>query len=82
MTGDRKNPLHPQPRSSGLFAQGRPQSAPPPIITPFDTAATAFVTGSTVNPVPPHTFPYLVDRFFYTGASGGTGLTTARFGVG
>ena len=27
------------------------------------------MTGSTVNPMPPHTFPYLVDRFFYTGAS-------------
>ena len=59
----------PSRTSSGLFAQVRPQSAPPSIITAFKTAATAFVTGSTVNPVPAHTFPYLVDRFFYTGAS-------------
>ena len=27
------------------------------------------MTGSAVNPVTPHTFPYLVDKFFYTGAS-------------
>ena len=59
----------PSRTSSGLFAQVKPQSAPPSIITPFATAATAFVTGSTVNPVPAHTFPYLVDKFFYTGAS-------------
>jgi hypothetical protein len=59
----------PSRTSSGLFAQVEPQSAPPRIITPFATAATAFVTGSTTNPVPAHTFPYLVDRFFYTGAS-------------
>ena len=59
----------PSRTSSGHFAQVEPQSAPPPIITPFDTAATAFVTGSTVNPMPAHTFPYLVDKFFYTGAS-------------
>ncbi len=54
---------------SGLFAQVTPLSAPPSIITPFATAATAFVTGSAVNPMPAHTFPYLADRFFYTGAS-------------
>ena len=59
----------PSRTSSGLFAQVEPQSAPPPIITPFATAATAFVTGSTANPMPAHTFPYLVDKFFYTGAS-------------
>ena len=35
----------PSRSSSGHFAQVRPQSAPPPIITPFDTAAAAFVTG-------------------------------------
>ena len=27
------------------------------------------MTGSTTNPMPAHTFPYLVDKFFYTGAS-------------
>jgi hypothetical protein len=59
----------PSRSGSGLFAQVRPQSAPPPIIAPFGTAAKAFVIGETVNPMPPHTFPYLVDRFFYTGAS-------------
>ena len=59
----------PSRSGSGLFAQVQPQLAPPPIITPFDTAATDFVTGSAVNPVPPPTFPYLVDRFFYTGVS-------------
>ncbi len=59
----------PSRNNSGLFAQVEPQSAPPPIITPFATAATAFVTGSTINPIPSHTFPYLVDKFFYTGAS-------------
>ena len=32
------------------------------------------VTGSAANPIPPHTFPYLVDKFFYTGASSPTGL--------
>ena len=36
----------PSQSNSGLFAQVQPQSAPPPIITPFDTAATAFVTGT------------------------------------
>ena len=59
----------PSRSNSGLFAQVRPQLAPPPIITPFSTAATAFVTGSAINPLPAHTFPYLVDKFFYTGAS-------------
>ena len=60
----------PSRSNSGLFAQVRPQSAPPPIITPFDTAATAFVDRArTANPMPAHTFPYLVDKFFYTGAS-------------
>ena len=59
----------PSRSSSGHFAQVQPQSAPPSIITPFATAAAAFVTGETVNPVPAHTFPYLVDKFFYTGAS-------------
>jgi large repetitive protein len=55
--------------SSGLFSQVQPMSAPAPIIAPFVTAATAFVTGSASNPMPTHTFPYLVDKFFYTGAS-------------
>jgi hypothetical protein len=59
----------PSRTTSGLFAQVQPQSAPPPLITPFATAATAFVTGSAANPMPAHTFPYLVDKFFYTGAS-------------
>ena len=59
----------PSRTNSGVFAQVQPQSAPPPIIMPFATAATAFVTGSAANPMPPHTFPYLVDKFFYTGAS-------------
>jgi hypothetical protein len=59
----------PSRSGSGLFAQVVPQSAPPAIITSFATAATAFVAGSAANPMPAHTFPYLVDRFFYTGAS-------------
>ena len=66
----------PSRSSSGHFAQVEPKSAPPPTITAFDTAATAFVTSSATNnvsggsgPEQPHTFPYLVDRFFYTGAS-------------
>ncbi|MGC1722846.1 MAG: hypothetical protein WA746_28040, partial [Isosphaeraceae bacterium] len=59
----------PSRTSSGHFAQVQPQSAPPSIITAFATAAQDFVTGSVVNPVPAHTFPYLVDKFFYTGAS-------------
>ena len=59
----------PSRSSSGIFAQVQPQPAPPPIIMPFATAATAFVTGSAANPMPAHTFPYLVDKFFYTGAS-------------
>ena len=59
----------PSRSNSGLFAQVQPQSVPPPIITPFSRAATAFVTGSTVNPMPAHIVPYLVDKFFYTGAS-------------
>ena len=64
----------PSRSNSGLFAQVEPQLAPPPIIVPFATAATAFVTGSTVNPMPAYTFPYLVDRFFYTGASSAADL--------
>lgn len=32
-------------------------------------AALAFPTGT---PIPPHTYPYLVDKFFYTGASDGS----------
>ncbi len=59
----------PSRTTSGLFAQVQPQTAPPPIITPFATAAMAFVTGSAANPLPAHAFPYLVDKFFYTGAS-------------
>ena len=59
----------PSRSNSGLFAQVRPQLAPPRLITPFSTAAMAFLTGSVTNPLPPHTFPYLVDKFFYTGAS-------------
>ena len=31
------------------------------------------------HPLTPHTFPYLVDKFFYTGASP-TSATTSRFG--
>ena len=62
----------PSRSGAGTFAQVRPQTAPPPIILPFGTAATAFVTGSAANPLPSHTFPYLVDRFFYTGASSAT----------
>ncbi len=59
----------PSRTTSGMFAQVEPQSAPPSIVTPFATAATAFVTGSATNPMPAHTFPYLVDKFFYTGVS-------------
>ena len=66
----------PSRTSSGNFAQVEPKSAPPPTITSFDTAATAFLTSSATKnvlggsgPEQPHTFPYLVDRFFYTGAS-------------
>jgi hypothetical protein len=59
----------PSRSNSGIFAQVQPLSAPRSIITPFATAATAFVTGSAGNPLPAHTFPYLVDKFFYTGAS-------------
>ena len=60
----------PPQSNSHLFAQVVPQSAPPSIITPPATAATAFVTGETPNPVTPHTFPYLVDKFFYSGYGG------------
>src|SRR5271165_2677498 len=35
----------------------------------FETAAQPFVTSSPGKTMPAHTFPYLVDRFFYTGAS-------------
>jgi hypothetical protein len=59
----------PSRSNSGLFAQVQPLSVPPPIITPFSRAATAFVTGSTVNPMPAHTFPYLVDKFFIPASS-------------
>ncbi len=59
----------PSRTTSGVFAQVQPQQAPPSIITPFATASSPFVTGSTVNPMPSHTFPYLVDRFFYSGGS-------------
>jgi len=54
----------PSGTTSGYFKQVVPRLAPQP-----------FVTGSAVNPVTPHTFPYLVDKFFYTGASsaGNTG---------
>ncbi len=61
----------PSRTSSGNFKQVQPQSAPPgKAPQSFATAAQAFVTSSVVNPMPVHnTFPYLVDRFFYTGAS-------------
>ena len=60
----------PSRTSSGNFKQVQPQSAPPgKAPQSYATAAQAFVTGSAVNPVTPHTFPYLVDKFFYTGAS-------------
>src|SRR5208337_1381940 len=48
----------PSGTTSGYFKQVVPRLAPQD-----------FVSGSVVNPVPAHTFPYLVDRFFYTGAS-------------
>jgi large repetitive protein len=59
----------PSRTTSGMFAQVEPQPVPPSIIRPFATASMAFVTGSATNPLPAHTFPYLVDKFFYTGAS-------------
>ncbi len=62
----------PSRTNSGLFAQVQPQSAPPRIIVAFATAATAFITGSAANPMAPHAFPFLVDKFFYTGASSAT----------
>jgi hypothetical protein len=40
------------------------------------TAPTAIAT----PPLPPHTFPYLIDKFFYTGASPATLPTTSTFG--
>ncbi len=62
----------PSRTSSGIFAQIQPQAAPPQVVVAFATAATAFLTGSAANPIPPHTFPYLIDKFFYTGSSSAT----------
>jgi hypothetical protein len=54
---------------AALTTQNYSAAAP---ITPFTfTGANPYVQPMTVTPntVLPHTFPYLVDRFFYTGAS-------------
>ena len=59
----------PSTTTSGHFAQVVPKSAPPSSIMAFETAAQPFVTSSPGKTMPAHTFPYLVDRFFYTGAS-------------
>ena len=69
----------PSTSNSGLiFALVQPQSAPPGTAPQsFATAATAFVTGETPNPVTPHTFPYLVDKFFYSGYGGPVAPATA-----
>jgi hypothetical protein len=48
-----------------------PQKTPKP--GQYTTATTAFNATATA-PVPPHTFPYLIDKFFYTGY-GATGST-------
>ncbi len=69
----------PSGTNSGNFKQVVPQLNPPAPLAPasFATAATAFVTGSTGNPVTPHTFPYLVDKFFYSGYGGPVAPATA-----
>ena len=60
----------PSRTSSGYFAQVQPQLVPLTTVPlPYQAAAHPFLTGSVTNPLPPHTFPYLVDKFFYTGAS-------------
>ena len=43
------------------------------------TASSSFYGVPPTLPLTPHTFPYLVDKFFYTGASPTT-ATTSRFG--
>jgi hypothetical protein len=52
----------------------------PDATSPFATAELAqpFTFESAANPVRPHTFPYLVDKFFYT-AAGSTGITDTLY---
>ena len=59
----------PSRTTSGHFNPGRAAVGPARDHHVVRDRREAFVTGSTVNPVTPHTFPYLVDKFFYTGAS-------------
>jgi hypothetical protein len=81
---------------TSVFSQVRPQISPPVpsalpasyqnATSPFIAAGSspAFPAPSTsptpVYPVVPHTFPYLVDKFFYTAGSPTTPPTTATFG--
>jgi hypothetical protein len=44
--------------------------SPAPPVPSLGTPALVQPIGGITNPVQPHTFPYLVDKFFYTGASG------------
>ena len=51
----------------------------PPAAPAAATASNPFYGVSPTPPLTPHTFPYLVDKFFYTGASPTT-ATTSLFG--
>ncbi|WP_165249167.1 hypothetical protein [Paludisphaera soli] len=52
----------------------------PTVASPFATAELAqpFTFEATANPVRPHTFPYLVDKFFYT-AAGASGIADTLY---
>jgi len=55
---------------SFTFPPPNPPNAPTPASGGPPTAPNAYVyTTPTAGPVQPHTYPYLVDKFFYTGAS-------------
>jgi hypothetical protein len=58
---------------TSVFSRVKPPTtilaAPVNVPAPPANASTTFITGSLSFPVTPHTFPYLVDKFFYTGAN-------------
>ena len=53
-----------------LFGLVKPQSTPAIALPTYYSNATTAFSPSGTTPVVPHTFPYLVDKFFYTAVAG------------
>jgi hypothetical protein len=75
------NPIAYNTTPPGPVVPGPPNSPPPPpgaLLTgswPFSANNVPGIAGSPVPPIVPHAFPYLLDKFYYTGASLAAGDT-------